>query len=185
MREWRCKAKVQSEKRVDLIYGQHVYRAFCSFWDLCVQNICYILPFLLFPILCPNCLCLSIHPSTRCYVIHWWFNVSCFVKAGWSRNNMVKNTFSPKWFRARKHNKQNHSQNINTEQVREWERFKVGLSSALLKIDCNRRVAISRAKTRLRIQKGWWCLSNDEKIEQECSTESKIPAQHDKQKEKL
>ena len=98
---------------------------------------------------------------------------------------MAKDTPSPKRFGARKRNKQDHSQNPNTARVREWEHSKVGLSSALLKIDRNRRVAVSRAKTRLRIQKGWRCLSNNEKIEWERSAESKIWAQYDKQKEKL
>ena len=87
---------------------------------------------------------------------------------------MVKDTPSPKRFGARKRNKQDHSQNINTARVREWEHSKVGLSSALLKIDRNRRVAVSRVKTRLRIQKGWQSLSNDNKMEQECSAEEKI-----------
>ena len=98
---------------------------------------------------------------------------------------MVKDTPSPNRFGARKRNKQDHSQNTNTVQVHEWERSKVGLSSSLLKIDRNRQVAVSRAKTRLRIQKGWRCLSNNEKIEWERSAESKIRAQYDKQKEKL
>jgi len=88
-------------------------------------------------------------------------------------------------FKPRKQIKTEYSLRENTSQTREWKRSKVGLESGLLKIDRNRRVAIFRARERLRKMKEWKLLTKEAKQKREASTIAKVTALYEKKKEDL